>query len=78
MTGTDLIVLAPWLVFAAGVGVICGPLIRARYRSRRHRNGASRWSRRRRSRGGKASRRADAEREGPSRLPMMGNVDHQP
>ena len=30
MTGTDLIVLAPWIVFVAGLGVICILLLRSR------------------------------------------------
>ena len=29
MTGTDLIVLAPWIVFAAGLAVICLVLLRS-------------------------------------------------
>ena len=30
MTGTDLIVLAPWIVFAVGLAVICLVLLRSR------------------------------------------------
>jgi hypothetical protein len=30
MTGTDLIVLAPWIVFIAGLAVICVLLMRSR------------------------------------------------
>jgi hypothetical protein len=30
MTGTDLIVLAPWIVFVLGLAVICLVLLRAR------------------------------------------------
>ena len=30
MTGTDLIVLAPWIVFAVGLAVICVLLLRSR------------------------------------------------
>jgi hypothetical protein len=30
MTGTDLIVLAPWVVFIAGLAVICILLLRSR------------------------------------------------
>ena len=30
MTGTDLIVLAPWIVFIAGLAVICVLLLRSR------------------------------------------------
>ena len=29
MTGTDLIVLAPWIVFASGLAVICLLLLRS-------------------------------------------------
>ena len=31
MTGTDLIVLAPWIVFAAGLAAICILLLRSRH-----------------------------------------------
>jgi hypothetical protein len=34
MTGTDLIVLAPWIVFAAGLAVICLVLLRSRHAPR--------------------------------------------
>jgi hypothetical protein len=34
MTGTDLIVLAPWIVFVAGLAVICLVLLRSRRSSR--------------------------------------------
>ena len=30
MTGTDLIVLAPWIAFAVGLGAICLLLLRSR------------------------------------------------
>jgi hypothetical protein len=30
MTGTDLIVLAPWIVFIAGLAIICVLLLRSR------------------------------------------------
>ena len=33
MTGTDLIVLAPWIVFIAGLAVICVLLLRSRHTS---------------------------------------------
>jgi hypothetical protein len=33
MTGTDLIVLAPWIVFIAGLAVICVLLLRSRRES---------------------------------------------
>lgn len=35
MTGSDLIVLAPWIVFGAAVGAICARLIVGRSRARR-------------------------------------------
>ena len=34
MTGTDLIVLAPWIVFVVGLAVICLVLFRSRRASR--------------------------------------------
>ena len=37
MTGSDLIVLAPWIVFGAAVGAICARLIAGRSRARRRR-----------------------------------------
>jgi hypothetical protein len=33
MTGTDLIVLAPWIVFIAGLAIICVLLLRSRHAS---------------------------------------------
>jgi hypothetical protein len=36
MTGSDLIVLAPWLVFGVALAVICVQLFRSRRESRRH------------------------------------------
>jgi hypothetical protein len=36
MTGTDLIVAAPWIIFAAALAVVCIRLFRARRASRRH------------------------------------------
>jgi hypothetical protein len=35
VTGSDLIVLAPWIVFGAAVGAICARLIAGRSRARR-------------------------------------------
>jgi len=35
MTGTDLIVAAPWIIFAAALAVVCIRLFRARRASRR-------------------------------------------
>lgn len=34
MTGGDVIVLAPWLVFGAGLVIVCARLLRARNPSR--------------------------------------------
>jgi hypothetical protein len=36
MTGTDLIVVAPWIIFAAALTVVCIRLFRARRASRQH------------------------------------------
>jgi hypothetical protein len=33
MTGSDLLVLAPWIIFVAGLAVICVLLLRSRYAS---------------------------------------------
>jgi hypothetical protein len=35
MTGSDVIVLAPWIIFGAGLTVICLRLLRSRHPSRR-------------------------------------------
>ena len=37
MTGSDLIVLAPWVVFGAALGAICARLYVGRSRARRRR-----------------------------------------
>ena len=37
MTGSDLIVLAPWIIFGAGLGAICARLYVSRSRARRRR-----------------------------------------
>jgi len=37
VSGSDLIVLAPWIVFGAAVGAICARLIAGRSRARRRR-----------------------------------------
>ncbi len=37
MTGSDLIVVAPWIVFGAAVGAICARLLTGRSRARRRR-----------------------------------------
>ena len=44
MTGSDLIVLAPWLVFAVGLAVICLLLLRAARASGSRRSRRIRWS----------------------------------
>jgi len=36
VTAAHLLVLAPWLIFAAGLAVICGRLLIHRSASRRH------------------------------------------
>jgi hypothetical protein len=36
MTGSDLIVVAPWIIFAAGLSIVCIRLLRARRASGRH------------------------------------------
>jgi hypothetical protein len=36
MTGTDLIVVAPWIIFAAALTVVCIRLLRAHRASRQH------------------------------------------
>jgi hypothetical protein len=51
MTGTDLIVLAPWIVFIAGLAVICVLLLRSRRAS-----GSRRQRPPRSARGGAAGR----------------------
>ena len=47
MTGSDLIVLAPWLVFAVGLAVICLLLLRSTRASAHRRSLRTRRSRRR-------------------------------
>jgi len=37
MTGSDLIVLAPWIIFAVCLVVLCTRLLRARQSARRRR-----------------------------------------
>jgi hypothetical protein len=37
VTGNDLIVLAPWIIFGAAVGAICARLLAGRSRTRRRR-----------------------------------------
>jgi hypothetical protein len=38
VTGSDLIVLAPWIIFGAGLGAICARLYVSRSRARRRRS----------------------------------------
>jgi hypothetical protein len=59
MTGTDLIVLAPWMVFIAGLAVICVLLLRSRCAS------GSRPRRRPRSAPGPPAGREPAHRHDP-------------
>jgi hypothetical protein len=47
MTGSDLIVLAPWLVFAVGLTVVCLLLLRSTRASGHRRSLRTRRSRRR-------------------------------
>ena len=69
MTGIDLIVLAPWIVFVAGLAVICILLLRSR-----HASGSGRASGSRRAPGSRpqrpprSARGAAAGRE-PARRP---------
>jgi hypothetical protein len=37
VTGSDLIVVAPWIIFGAGLGAICARLYVSRSRARRRR-----------------------------------------
>ena len=59
MTGTDLIVLAPWIVFIAGLAVICVLLLRS------HRASGSRPRRPPRSAPGAPAGREPAHRQDP-------------
>jgi len=65
MTGSDLLVLAPWIVFAVALAAICVLLLRSRHESRaRHRRPSRPFS----GPAGPASRldRPPADREPPS------------
>ena len=61
MTGTDLIVLAPWIVFVAGLAVICILLLRSR-----HASGSGRASGSRRAPGSRPQRPPRSARGGPA------------
>ena len=61
MTGTDLIVLAPWIVFVAGLAVICILLLRSRRAS-----GSGRASGSRRVLGSRPQRPPRSARGGPA------------
>lgn len=61
MTGIDLIVLAPWIVFVAGLAVICILLLRSR-----HASGSGRASGSRRARGSRPQRPPRSAQGGPA------------
>jgi hypothetical protein len=61
MTGTDLIVLAPWIVFVAGLTVICILLLRSRRAS-----GSGRASGSRPAPGSRPQRPPRSARGGPA------------
>jgi hypothetical protein len=61
MTGIDLIVLAPWIVFVAGLAVICILLLRSR-----HASGSGRASGSRRIPGSRPQRPPRSARGGPA------------
>jgi hypothetical protein len=61
MTGIDLIVLAPWIVFVAGLAVICILLLRSR-----HASGSGRASGSRRAPGSRPQRPPRSARGGPA------------
>ena len=64
MTGIDLIVLAPWIVFVAGLAVICILLLRSR-----HASGSGRTPGSRRAPGSRPQRPPRSARGGPGREP---------
>lgn len=61
MTGIDLIVLAPWIVFIAGLAVICILLLRSR-----HASGSRRVSGSRRASGSRSQQPPRSARGGPA------------
>ena len=61
MTGIDLIVLAPWIVFVAGLAVICILLLRSR-----HASGSGRTPGSRRAPGSRPQRPPRSARGGPA------------
>jgi hypothetical protein len=61
MTGIDLIVLAPWIVFVAGLAVICILLLRSR-----HASGSGRASGSRRAPGSRPQQPPRSARGGPA------------
>lgn len=61
MTGIDLIVLAPWIVFVAGLAVICILLLRSR-----HASGSGHASGSRRAPGSRPQRPPRSARGGPA------------
>ena len=68
MTGIDLIVLAPWIVFVAGLAVICILLLRSRHASGSGRTPGSRRAPGSRPQPPRSARGASAGRE-PARHP---------
>ena len=64
MTGIDLIVLAPWIVFVAGLAVICILLLRSR-----HASGSGRASGSRRAPGSRPQRPPRSAKGGPAGEP---------
>jgi hypothetical protein len=63
MTGIDLIVLAPWIVFVAGLAVICILLLRSRHAPGSGRTPGSRRAGSRPQRPPRSARGASAGRE---------------
>ena len=61
MSGIDLIVLAPWIVFVAGLAVICVLLLRSR-----HASGSGHTSGSRRAPGSRPQRPPRSARGGPT------------
>ena len=73
MTGIDLIVLAPWIVFVAGLAVICILLLRSRHASGSRRAPGSRPQRPPRSARGAAAGREPARRPDPQETECREN-----
>ena len=73
MTGIDLIVLAPWIVFVAGLAVICILLLRSRRASGSGRASGSRPQRPPRSARGGPPGREPARRPDPQETECREN-----